>query len=394
MLREVIFAVVILGVTFCSEGFTLGQNPDCKLPLQPVRYGFFAPLVFTADGKFAFASDDDILLSAGERVTISCEPGLFKSFPDKRTLKAKCVQGEELELEDGKQETWSKSFACELRAVEEVFASRLAGCPQEAESIEFGFLNPHTQTSNIVGEVCYSAQEGRTIFVHAKDSSVLKTESMNYLKSGRHPEGRNKISLFRALRHDNVHNLLEGKLGSHRVPMMGSRPLLTGFMLDNPQLHLITRLTWNYIVSYNDETLKEWEILQKGVQKLNNKEEIWAGTSGVQQLKDSSGHSFDFYLEEKKFPVPKYYWLVVKEEDRTVGILFNNTPKSLRTSGEEHQTCPGHCADIPWLSDLKESDDPEALHCCSLDKLRQIVPEIPDISTDSSTSSIKADKTI
>uniref|UniRef100_A0A6B2EAJ4 Putative deoxyribonuclease i n=1 Tax=Phlebotomus kandelakii TaxID=1109342 RepID=A0A6B2EAJ4_9DIPT len=375
MLKAIFSAIFLLGIIFQSQGLSLGSDSNCHLPLKPVAYGFFAPLVFNADdgkffGQFSFTTNDTILLSAGDSVIVSCMPGYFKSFPKLKFLKAKCVEGEVFELEDGKRESWSKSFACELRVVEEIIAPRLEGCPEAAQSIEFGFINPHTRTSNIVGEACYSVQEGRTIFAHMRDPSVVRIEDTRYLSSGRHPEGRDKINLFRALRQDRVNDLLQERMGRHGLPMIGSRPLLTGQMLDYPQLHLITRLTWNYAITHNDDSMQGWNNLQSDVEKQSRKEdvEVWVGSSGVQTLKDLSGQSFDFYLDEKKFPVPKYLWLVVKIADKTSGFLFSNTPHNLKT-----EICSDSCSAIDWISHPEAND----LQCCSLEKLRQIVPEIP-----------------
>ncbi|XP_055712497.1 uncharacterized protein LOC129807327 [Phlebotomus papatasi] len=389
MLKKTIYSVIILlGGAFLTEGFTVDESPkySCILPVKPVEYGHFAPLVYKDNGQLASATSNAILLMNGDRVTISCDPGYFQYYPKLRSLNAKCVEGEKLELEDGKQETWSRSFACELRVVEEVIANNLPGCSVEEgniEGMEFGYINPIRRKSLIVGEACYSTKEGRTIFVHAK-SEPLRAEDERYLRSGPHPESRNKMDLFRALRQDSINSRLEKKMDKNDIPLMGSKTLLTASMLNNPQLHLMNRLTWNYAISYNHDGMHHWKDFQRGLEKITAKNhvEIWAGTSGLQSLNDISGVLFDFYLKDNKFPVPKFLWLVVKQGDKATGFLFSNKPKDLRRSiDKEWKPCSESCSNYWWFPDFNygPGSDPDSVHCCSVENLRQIVPEVPAI---------------
>ncbi|GAB0098456.1 hypothetical protein DMENIID0001_141920 [Sergentomyia squamirostris] len=387
MFKKILWTVlVILGVVYPSQSATIESTKRCQLAVNPLEYGFFAPLVFDETSKeFAKTDDNVILIDIGKTVTVSCDPGYFKSFPSSRVLKAKCIEGEELELEDGIRKLWSADFACDLRVVEEILTRSLTGCPTNAESSEFGYINPLTKATDIVGEACYSVEEGRTIFVHAVSSGALKTVPESYLRVGRHPESRNKMNLFRVLRQDTINGAFEEKMGGiQHVPMMGSKSLVTADMLPSNQLHLVNRLIWNYGISHNDETLKEWKALQKALGALQSKSnvEYWAGVSGVQILKDAQGETFDFYLKDKKYPVPKYFWLVIKSGDKSTGVLFQNVPRNLKqTLDEGIIQCPEFCSTISWLEALKNIDETAGIQCCSVRRLKKIIPEVPDIPT-------------
>lgn len=88
----------LLGGAFIAEGFSVDEGPKytCILPIKPVQYGHFAPLVYKDNGQLASATSNAILLMNGDRVTVSCDPGYFKSYPKLRSLNAKCVDGEQL----------------------------------------------------------------------------------------------------------------------------------------------------------------------------------------------------------------------------------------------------------------------------------------------------------
>uniref|UniRef100_A0A7G3AIG7 Putative deoxyribonuclease i n=1 Tax=Lutzomyia longipalpis TaxID=7200 RepID=A0A7G3AIG7_LUTLO len=374
-----------LAVTFPGH-FSAEIGSNCNLPFKPVPYGFFAPLIYGADEKFSEAStNESTVLEPQESVTLSCEPGYFKSYPKTRTLKAKCIGGEELQLEDGSKELWSKNFACDLRPVEEVLTPNLPGCPPEAEGTEFGYINPFTKKSIIIGEACYNVTKGQIIFVHAKTHPGLKIEDQNYLQRGSHPESRNKLEFFKALRYDAIYDRFKNVFGPpEKVLRIIYRSLLTAQMLSLPQLHLVNRLTWNYAISHDDESLAGWTALRDGVEKFtaeNAAADVWIGTSGVAKVVDVAGTAWDFYLQHPKFPVPKYHWIIVKVNNKATGFLFYNIPPFLNTRsyGNEEpkileKICQRKCKEFSWLEGV------EGIRCCSVEEMRQVIPEIPPIS--------------
>lgn len=68
----------------------------CVLPLKP-DWSFFSPLIFSLNGTLITTENlidevEDITLTEGAEVLLSCSPNYFRDNPAEKTLKAICKE--------------------------------------------------------------------------------------------------------------------------------------------------------------------------------------------------------------------------------------------------------------------------------------------------------------
>lgn len=85
--------------TYCQTIFMLLLD-GCVLPLQ-MDYTFFTPLIFSQDGTLlntenVSETSEDLSISDGGTVIISCAPNYFKKYPTQKQFTAKCKSGTKL----------------------------------------------------------------------------------------------------------------------------------------------------------------------------------------------------------------------------------------------------------------------------------------------------------
>lgn len=69
---------------------------ECILPLKP-DWAFFSPLIFTLNGTLISTENtgddvEDITLSAGTEVLLSCTPNYFRDKPAEKSIRAICKE--------------------------------------------------------------------------------------------------------------------------------------------------------------------------------------------------------------------------------------------------------------------------------------------------------------
>ncbi|XP_031619286.1 uncharacterized protein LOC116338286 [Contarinia nasturtii] len=382
-------------------GLAIGYtNADCVLSLP--RFQFFAPLIFTVDGELLPTDNFEenarsITIPSNQDVILSCAPNYFKTprLNSTKWLTAKCKSGNIFEV-DGVEKSWTLDLGCEVRSVEEVLKS-ISGCPNEATSVEFGYENPVKRKSQVIGEACYSENNGRTIFVHTKfdgnsseRSAVLETEGVNYLAQN-HPDSLYKINFLLASRMDELNNRLEKLLSTKKVPFLATRHLIDLPILQNGQLYSALKLGWNYVISNGFDYLPNYDLLIKDIMGLSIKNfDLYLGTHSILSLLNGErGDGIKTYLylhpDEQKYPVPEYLWIVVTtESEKAVGFLISNNIDAEEADLIKNAPCQSKCAQLSWMSNLFENDSYKKpkngfVFCCELNEFMKKVTEMPSL---------------
>lgn len=284
-----------------------------------------------------------------------------------------------------------------MRAIEEILTP-VHGCPSEMESVEFGYANPIKEKSLILGEACYSVEEGRTKFVHVKigdpaDRKIahLRTEDKDYLKKT-HPTSKYKIDLLLAARIDELNERLREKLRTPMVPFLEPRHFIGATTLQNKQFSSIMKLGWNFFVANGYNLLPNWDSLHVDIMQLTaggRTFDLYMGTSGVLSLPDIDGKNVDIYLhdDEKRFPVAKHLWVVVKGDGRAAAFVILNSngvqPSSNETESDD--VCQSKCDQMPWLENVTKDNAHTnvargKVWCCDLASVAEIVSDLPALN--------------
>lgn len=272
------------------------------------------------------------------------------------------------------------------------------GCSSEMESVEFGYANPIKEKSLILGEACYSKKDGRTHFIHMKAGDPanrqiahLRTEDKNYLKKS-HPSSKYKIDLLIAAEMNALNERLKAKLRTTEVPFLEARRFLNAATLQNKQFSSVMKLGWNFFVANGHDLVPNWDALQEDVMQLTTSVQsvdLYMGTSGVLSLPDADGKNVDIYLddEEKRFPVTKYLWMVVKTDNGAAAflVLNSNGKQSAGNEVDDDEVCQSKCDQMPWLKKLTEDKAHTKVArgkvwCCDLDSFKEKVTELPALT--------------
>lgn len=290
------------------------------------------------------------------------------------------------------EKNWLKDLACEVRPIEEV-VKPITGCPDNSESIEYGYSNPMKKESFVLGEACYSETEGRTIFIHTKVNGnrnvYLRTENENYFKQN-HPSSSYKVQYLMALQLDTLNERLKNKLKIVDVPQLEFRHFIEANILQNKQFSSILKLSWNFVTANGFEKLSNWDLLLNDIQQATDDGktfELYMGTHGILTLPDNDGKKTEIYLldDEKRFPVPKYLWTIVKDDGKAVAFaILNNVRETEMVSDEENDICESKCTQIMWLTNLMKNNAYQNVKngkivCCNLEEFANVVSEVPNV---------------
>lgn len=292
---------------------------------------------------------------------------------------------------NGEVKSFLRHLACEVRAVEEIIAP-VPECPAEMESVEFGYANPITHKSFVLGEACYSIDKGITQFIHVKAANPQN--SAHYLRvvdseqhfHKKHPNSQYKMDLLLASRLDELNERLRQKLGSKKVPFIEPRHLIGMDSLYSKQFASVLKLGWNYIPVIGYDHIPNLDFLQNDINNLNGDEvEVYMGTHGVLKLPGDDGKMHKIYMSESgdRFPLPKYVWTVVVSGRKAAAIAILNNPDATETDVAEDKLCESRCSELKWLNSLKVSEKnlkKGYVTCCSYEELRATVTEVPTLN--------------
>lgn len=249
-----------------------------------------------------------------------------------------------------------------MRVIEEVLVP-VRGCDPNAALIasEFGFTNPVNNVSYILGEVCYDERLGRTHFVHITyktnyknyelENVAMRQGDANYFKQA-HPESRYKIDFMNAA----FENIPSTQLVQHRY--VGDELLL------NHQMYNLKKLGWNYVMVNGEQVVVGMlKAIEDAKQKLafEGVADIYMGSHGVLRVLDKNGENKEVYLKDGRFPVAKFFWMVVTTSKTNRAIAYV-IPNGVGQGADE--VCPNECVG-------------SVVHCCQYGFLKAQVSEVP-----------------
>lgn len=378
---------LLLAMLYIAADALEVEIDDCKLQLP--RLSFFAPLVFTPNGTLKpTESDGDnnfVNIANAEEIVLSCAPNYFKSIETK-FVEATC-KGNNILAVNGVNKNFLKDLSCEMRSIEEILTP-ITGCDSNYTSVEFGYTNPVTAQSHVLGEACYDDQLGRTIFVHIKSKSDFVSEDMvdaslkigdvNHFKK-KHPLSRYKLDFLMATRIDGLNSRMTESLGAENVPESLSQNNFVGMnLLLNRQFYNTLKLGWNYVMFNGIETVTNLEALESDILKIKSEKSIdlYIGTNGVLKVLGKNGDT-ELYLNNGRFPVPKYVWIGVKIERKFVGFAVVNAP-----TAEADLFFHSKCDQITWLKEVVEKNlvDNRRIVCCEYQNFKNNIPEMPELT--------------
>lgn len=378
-----ILSIALLG-HFTAAQFVAAPKVDhvispggCSVSVKDDFSGFY-PLLFNEEGglwpytKSPTEEDTwDLAVPNGKNMIVSCAPNYLRNFNNAKTVKFSC-QDDKLTNELGLEKKW-KNVACELRPVEEIVAT-VDHCETPSHAgVEFGFVNPVTKKTLILGKACYSTEKGHTEFVQMRlkpsgksfEETALDVQPENYFFRKPHPSGRYKIDLMKAWA-DYARTRPDNKY----IPIVSKRFAL-------PQsVHLSTmkKLGWNY--GFSQEGHNTWTELQKEVNVMVEKKglvvDYYAGSHGVLKVNGE-----ELYLREEKFAVPKYLWMFVREGVQGVAfVVYNKVEMTADEEKDFHDVCSSKCDQVQWLSEGFKASGKYVL-CCDINDARANIPEMP-----------------
>lgn len=153
------------------------------------------------------------------------------------------------------------------------------------------------------------------------------------------------------------------------------------------QLHeLYNSMGWNFFLSF--EHFPNFGLLLKDIMHLKEKNfDLFMGTHDILALKVNRNRFdlADIYLmpDEKKYPVPKYIWIVVTVGARKAAafLIFNNI-YATRDEIESAELCESKCTQLTWLKYLVRGNSYSNTRngyvwCCELDSFKKNINEIP-----------------
>lgn len=280
-----------------------------------------------------------------------------------------------------------KDLSCEVRSVEEILTT-ITGCDTKYSSVEFGFTNPITLQSHILGEACYDEQLGKTVFVHIKskynfvDTEInditLKVGDVNYFKN-KHPLSRYKLDFLMASRIDGLNNRMTERLGDGHVPESLTQNYFVGMnLLMNRQFYNTLKLGWNYVMFNGMDTVDNLEALESDILKIRSEtsNDLYIGSNGVLKVVGKNGDT-ELYLKEGRFPVPKYFWIGVRSGNKFVGFAVVNSP-----TDEADIFFTSKCDQITWLKQVFENSlvENRKIVCSEYRNFKNNIPEMPELT--------------
>lgn len=292
---------------------------------------------------------------------------------------------------NGEEKDFVSELSCEARAIEEIITP-ITGCPKNLRSIEYGYTNPIKQKSYVLGEACYSTKGGKTLFAHTRIKSpnndvvelALKVKNGAYLRS-EHPTPFYRNEIVKALRPDEHSEYFIQILGTKNTPKIGTRKFINEDLLTHKQYQSILKLAWNYAIVNDADDLENLQNLQRDISQLQLQHvELYTGTHGVLTLKNNDGEQTEIFLKENKFPVPKYFWYVVKSENRAVAFVIFNRASISDKERQKDSFCVSKCEELSWLHHLLDNKNYRKVEsglvlCCEFHEFKRTVTEMPNL---------------
>ena len=272
-----------------------------------------------------------------------------------------------------------------MRSIEEIITP-VTGCPNNMRGIEYGYTNPITLQSFVLGEACYDTKIGRVLFVHTKFSQngdqeinklALKVMGKNYFQA-EHPTSFYKIEMMKSMRYDILKSRLENTYKIRNPPSIGTKRFINEDLLTHKQYQALLKLTWNYVIVYDDQNSDNLDFLQNDISQLDDQNiEIYAGSYGVLNIKNSENNNVDIYMKDGKFPVPKFNWFVIRSGPKATAFIVYNNLKMTSDEIKASTICESKCEKITWITTLLMNQNYKNKNggyilCCDLNELNML----------------------
>ncbi len=101
-------------------------------------------------------------------------------------------------------------------------------------------------------------------------------------------------------------------------------------------------------------------------------------------VKNINGQHIDLYLKDKKFPVPKFIWYVVRNENKATAFVIFNRSQIAEISKLKDSFCNSKCEDLQNFHNLLENKQYKKVEngfvlCCELNEFKRTVNEMPNL---------------
>ncbi|GAB0098451.1 hypothetical protein DMENIID0001_141870 [Sergentomyia squamirostris] len=393
-----ISALVFLLLVHVNIGFSQSQPDSYCVWDKYSKDGRDMPLAITPVPTSGH--DDYVKIPYGSDVVFVCATSGFKAEIFAKSLQGQCSQENMIELQNGTRLPY-KNFECNKIFLTDRSIPNKPGCPERAESLEIGSVVPEFGMAFIHGDVCYSTEEERTLFIHYNSATDNVVKSNNFRSESQMQQRKNTSFIDKIL--ERATRKLENKLGD--IKLETAYFVSKGNMVAGNQKSIGETPYWNHFISNSNLAPKSlWTIIRQISTIRDIQVDVWIGTSGVLKMKDAIGNKFDFYLQDNKFPVPKYIWGIVNNangdiKSQNAYIAVNDQWNQHLESRDEieaahreiQEKCPKeqsffhdvmqsfrnlfqNSAENSKLDEFKRMTD--MFYTCSVRDLTKIIPEI------------------
>lgn len=146
----------------------------CKVSIGSSKTFNMYPLYYKKSGELYDAMMNvnngiEIEIADKEEVVVSCGINRFKNLGNKvNAVKVVCdAANGYFKIPEYNEEKAANKLGCDLRVIEEML-EEVKGCPSIYNSSSIVYQDNFEQKQHVLGEVCLSVQEGRTVFAHIK----------------------------------------------------------------------------------------------------------------------------------------------------------------------------------------------------------------------------------
>ncbi|XP_054258889.1 uncharacterized protein LOC128983578 isoform X2 [Macrosteles quadrilineatus] len=333
-----------------------------------------------------------IQLKKGQDIIIAC-PGKFNRLNvgnDLRYTISQCVEGSRLMV--GGREMRALDIQCVSPVTSSVRLTDRRCGQTNAAMVEIGYeiFGWHRLISS-----CYIASRLTSLYsIHFLNGSILagakrSSNGRPYFQHGSHVlyEGVNPEPLYRKQNQDRILTLLLGELKAryilrktflsrgHLAPdcdfTLGAWQAATYFYVNSaPQWQSINCGNWRRV----ENQIRALAIIEK-IDFI-----VTTGTYGILKLLDANGTYKNIFMdpENKKLPVPNFFWKMVYNPLTSAGIVFiiSNNP-FLRRSPK--YVCKDVCYAHGWTQPFETNSGHKGyVYCCSISHFRNVVEYAPD----------------
>lgn len=344
-----------------------------------------------------------ITVPHGETAVFSCHGTRFKTFPNDSKLKIVCANGN-FKPENSSVILPLSELGCQADFFEDVLHS-VKYCNRTLQGRSYQFHNTLLSRVEHLAEICYDAEEKRTVFIH------MTPRYNNDIDLEAHHDHHNKVSML-----ENFNKMFDmsSKVESEQVyydehTMDKKMKMLFGsktFNFADQSVGIAKLLHPKYfynqkkrITNFSSNKVGMWKSVLHGNYKniqhdiinefcfnQTDSVQIYAGTHEILSLPTGEGRHELFLKPGRKFPIPKFVYNIVFSESQRQGIALIVLNNPFISISEVRNTvfCPSICNQIPWLNNLLKNNNYERpgyglAFCCDIHSFSATVPDGPNL---------------